>query len=44
MMGVPARERRIMDDEQQAYMMQGAARYVENAKNFKATLNALEEE
>ena len=44
MMGIPARERRIMDDEQQAYMMQGATRYVENARNFKATLSALEEE
>lgn len=44
MMGIPARERRIMDDEQQARMMQGAARYVENARNFKETLTPLEED
>jgi carbonic anhydrase/acetyltransferase-like protein (isoleucine patch superfamily) len=44
MMGIPARERRIMDEEQQAAMMQGAPRYVENAKNFKSTLHVVEEE
>jgi carbonic anhydrase/acetyltransferase-like protein (isoleucine patch superfamily) len=43
-MGVPARERRIMDDEQQAKMMLGGPRYVENARLFEATLTPVEED
>ncbi|MCC6790692.1 MAG: gamma carbonic anhydrase family protein [Thermomicrobiales bacterium] len=43
MMGVPARERRIMDEEQQARMMDGARRYVENAQLFKSSLIPVEE-
>jgi carbonic anhydrase/acetyltransferase-like protein (isoleucine patch superfamily) len=43
-MGVPARERRIMDDEQQAKMMLGGPRYVENARLFQATLTPVEED
>ena len=34
MMGIPAKEKRILDEERQAYMMRGAARYVENATLF----------
>lgn len=37
-MGVPARERRIMDAEQQATMMRGAERYVANSRQFRQTL------
>ena len=42
MMGIPAKERRIMDDAQQAFMMQGAPRYVANARLFRDTLGAVE--
>src|SRR4051794_38121103 len=38
MMGIPAKEKRILDEERQAFMMRGAARYVENARLFRATL------
>jgi carbonic anhydrase/acetyltransferase-like protein (isoleucine patch superfamily) len=44
MMGIPARERRIMDQEQQLRMMDGARRYVENARIFKATLTPVQED
>lgn len=44
MMGVPAKEKRIMDEERQAAMMIGAERYVANARLFKATLRAVDEE
>lgn len=44
MMGVPAKERQIMDDERQAKMMQGASRYVENARRFRETLVPVTEE
>jgi carbonic anhydrase/acetyltransferase-like protein (isoleucine patch superfamily) len=44
MMGVPARERRIMDDEQQARMADGARRYVDNARIFRETLTPVEED
>lgn len=43
MMGVPAREKRLLDDERQAIMMRGAARYVENARLFQETLERVEE-
>jgi carbonic anhydrase/acetyltransferase-like protein (isoleucine patch superfamily) len=44
MMGVPAKEKRILDEERQAMMMQGAARYVANAKSFRGTMAAVKEE
>lgn len=44
MMGVPARERRIMDDTQQRQMMDGARRYVDNARRFRETLSPVEED
>jgi carbonic anhydrase/acetyltransferase-like protein (isoleucine patch superfamily) len=44
MMGVPAKERRIMDDEQQATMMLGGPRYVANANLFRASLRLVDEE
>lgn len=37
-MGVPARERRVMDERQQGAMMQGAQRYVSNARLFAESL------
>jgi carbonic anhydrase/acetyltransferase-like protein (isoleucine patch superfamily) len=43
MMGIPAKEKRILDEERQAFMMRGAARYVENARLFRATLKPVEE-
>jgi carbonic anhydrase/acetyltransferase-like protein (isoleucine patch superfamily) len=44
MMGIPAKERQIIDEERQAKMMQGAPRYVENARLFRETLAPVEEE
>jgi len=38
MMGVPAKEKRILDEERQASMMIGASRYVANARFFRETL------
>jgi carbonic anhydrase/acetyltransferase-like protein (isoleucine patch superfamily) len=43
MMGVPAKEKRILEPERQAVMMQGAPRYVANAKLFRETLIPVEE-
>jgi len=43
-MGIPAKERRIMDEQQRAFMMQGAPRYVENARLFAETLELVGEE
>jgi carbonic anhydrase/acetyltransferase-like protein (isoleucine patch superfamily) len=37
-MGIPAKEKRIMDAEQQARMMLGGPRYVANAHLFRLTL------
>lgn len=36
--GVPAKEKRILDDERQALSLAGATGYVRNATRFKATL------
>lgn len=44
MMGIPAKEKRILDEERQAKMMVGAARYVANARLFKETLTPVEDE
>jgi carbonic anhydrase/acetyltransferase-like protein (isoleucine patch superfamily) len=38
-MGVPARERRILDEERQAASVASATGYVENARRFRATLD-----
>lgn len=43
MMGVPAKEKRVLDEERQAFMMRGAARYVENARLFSRSLQRTEE-
>lgn len=43
-MGIPAKERRIMDEDQQAFMMRGAPRYVRNARLFAETLTPVDEE
>jgi len=43
-MGIPAKERRIMNEQQRAFMMQGAPRYVENARLFAESLELVGEE
>jgi carbonic anhydrase/acetyltransferase-like protein (isoleucine patch superfamily) len=43
MMGIPARERGILEAVRQEQMMQAAPRYVENAERFLKTLTPVEE-